>query len=332
MAKLLDILQQSNNDLYSNLCTIKKNATPILSRISAVFPEYTDHDIHHSNMVIDNLDKLIHDDLKAKLNPYELYVLASGAYLHDVGMAGFPEIINGKFKGDFEDFKTNEKLNPKTLPVHTDEEILKDFIRKNHHLISEEFVSKNHRDLQIIDSNLVFFIKKICRGHRQSDFSDKRIFPDNDGINGTPINLPLLCALLELGDELDVTYKRTPLIIWNTMRPSKEISQKEWLKSLIVNSVHHDPNDSTQLLIIAKFRSDVGDIDEKLKYQIVMALYLLQQKIQKMLRELPRYVHAPFREDNNDLKLPKTNYVSIEGMYIDEYINENYPKLKGYII
>ena len=76
--------------LANRLDDIKSKAIPLLKKIGETFPEYTLHDISHSENVLENFNLLIPDNLKDRLNIYEIYFLIASTYLHDIGMVNFP--------------------------------------------------------------------------------------------------------------------------------------------------------------------------------------------------------------------------------------------------
>ena len=323
--KILDVLKVKNNSLFHQQEKTKHKATDLLPIVGEFFPEYTIHDIRHSEEIIKNLDTIIPDKLKEKLTENELYCLVNAAYLHDIGMVHFPEILDQFFIEEFSRFTITKKL---TDPNLEEKEILKQFIRDYHHEISEKYINENHSDLKLNDSSYACFIGRICKGHRKSVLSDEESFPCDRGINDSTINLPLLSALLELGDELDMTCKRTPLIIWNTKRPTNPISQENWIKSLIIESIHYAPKDNTHLLATARFTKDI-DFNITPKYDIARALYMQQEKIQEKLRDLPNYLHNYYGFEKD---FPRIFSTKIGNLYVKEYIQKNYPEIAEFIL
>ncbi len=64
--------------MRDKLKVIKAKAKPLLAKIIDVFPEYTIHDIRHSEKVIEILDWLVPDELKSGMN---ISLLSLGQYL-----------------------------------------------------------------------------------------------------------------------------------------------------------------------------------------------------------------------------------------------------------
>ncbi len=76
-----DILKDKpeGNDLFNKTEAIKKEAIPFLERIIITFPEYTPHNIAHSEIIIKKINDVIPDTLKEALNSYEIYFLIASA-------------------------------------------------------------------------------------------------------------------------------------------------------------------------------------------------------------------------------------------------------------
>ena len=91
MKNFKEILQntEKGKELHTRLCNLKTVITPELEKITEIFPEYTKHDITHSENIIENLTIIISDKLKEDLNEFEIYFLLCSTYLHDVGMVFF---------------------------------------------------------------------------------------------------------------------------------------------------------------------------------------------------------------------------------------------------
>lgn len=116
------ILKSKNEDLFNNLKTVREKTEVLLSQISNNFPQYTAHDIKHSDIVIIRLNTIIPNKLKKKLNVYEIFFLLCSAYLHDVGMA------------DLDKMRDKWGENPET-------------IRENHHKRSCIFIRNFYNEL-----------------------------------------------------------------------------------------------------------------------------------------------------------------------------------------
>ncbi len=69
--------KSEGESLAQTLGKIRTKAEPLLSKIGETFPDYTNHDINHSERVIKNLNFLIPNSLKNKLNAYEVYFIVA---------------------------------------------------------------------------------------------------------------------------------------------------------------------------------------------------------------------------------------------------------------
>jgi HD superfamily phosphodiesterase len=150
-------VKPGGEDLVHSLKLIKRRAEPLLAKIVETFPEYTIHDIRHSEKVLENLDEIIPDPLKEELNAYELYFIKIAAYLHDIGMVDFPEL-----KEELKEFDEREQIANQ--------------IRESHHLRSEKFIVNRYETLAIEDPYQADIIGRICRGHRKEDLRDRKLF------------------------------------------------------------------------------------------------------------------------------------------------------------
>ena len=298
MVGLIEVLEgkPEGDRLIHQLNQIKKVATPLLAKITETFPEYTIHDIRHSNAVIDILGWLVPDNLKQSLNAYEIYFLIMSAYLHDIGMVDFPELLDK----DFEEFKTRTR---RKLPGITDEEVKRRYIRKKHQLRSEQFIERHFQKLSIEDFFQAKIVGRICRGHRNANLSDGKLFNNREmySAKNIPINIPLLSALLQIADELDLTFARTPIIVYETIKPHDPISKLEWERHLSTCGVGLDPENKRQIIVTAKCWNP----------KIYRELKRLETRIQAYLTALPDYLfqYRKFRD-----LLPYAIYVDIEAI------------------
>ena len=291
----ISILQEKDTDhfLFASLERIKKKASQILQKISVVFPDYTTHTIEHKNKVIDQMNLIISEPIANTLNKYELFFLAASVYLHDIGMADLDGLS--------------------TTIVTDDKEELAEFIRNNHHIRSEEFITKYYRDLQIDDSHQAKLIGRICRGHRKENLSDIKKFDPQDIYSNSVINVPLLCSFLKLADELDLDFERTPSIAYDHLKPKNKISQKEWQKHLSIRGIVKLPTDNH--IILAKAVCESEDIHK--------LLLGIKAKINEQLTQLPTHLHH-YQEDLKE-HLPKQFIFNIDTSgYLDEDVEEEF--------
>ena len=105
-------------DLAAAWTLNKTRLSSVLSLITTAFPTYSLHDASHSETIIENIERLLGDNIK-KLGATDTFMLLMAAYTHDLGMYLSYKIIEDKWK-------TNEfakKINE--LEKHRDPQIAK---------------------------------------------------------------------------------------------------------------------------------------------------------------------------------------------------------------
>jgi len=197
------ILQDRDPELYGRLKKIEKFARSLLSYTHGKFPYYTPHDFSHSLNVEENLNWMITGSIKEKMNSYEIFFLLVAAWMHDWGMIGKPE------------------EDPKE-------------IREIHHLRTERYFEEMHDKLYISEHE-GRNIGRICRGHTKEDLYKKDF---DDVVFGSSIRIRtgFLAAILRIADECDITYNRTPEIVYYTLNPTDK-AEEEFKKHLSIGGV-----------------------------------------------------------------------------------------------
>jgi hypothetical protein len=268
--------------LVNDLERIRNRAEPVLAKITETFSDYTIHDIRHSEKVISILSWVIPTELLENMNDYELFFLIASCYLHDIGMADLPEL-------SFE----NEPFD------NIDEK--RDSIRRLHHIRSEQFINNNFEKLCIEDEHQARIIGRICRGHREKIAGDLYSNREMYTSKNISVNIPMLASLLKLADDLDLTFERTPKIIYDTLKPKSEVSKDEWARHLSTCGVGCDPQNSSRIIITAK----CWDL------RIHRALKNLELKLQEELDSLSDQL---FQYSKFAPTLPQRVLVSIENI------------------
>jgi tetratricopeptide (TPR) repeat protein len=159
-------------------------------------PHYTDHGETHCKTVEKNLDELIPDDIKSELNEYEIFLLLSSVYLHDVG------------------------IMCATTSVEENEEI-----RRNHHKRSEQFIIDNMKDL--LNGPERDAVGKISLAHRDEVSLDDIMMERtirHSLLGNKKVRVRFLAALLRLADSCDLCHTRTTEDIVSLGKLSKEAS------------------------------------------------------------------------------------------------------------
>jgi hypothetical protein len=121
-----------------------------------------------------------------------------------------------------------------------------------------------------------------------------------------PINVALLASLLRNGDELDLTFERTPYIVYENSPPKDEISKEEWEKHLKISGVTIDPDDKQ--IIKCSARSENPKIHRLLK--------ALEIKVNKGIEDLSSHLHQ-YRDVKKDI--PRKFIINIESVGYEPY-------------
>ena len=217
---------------------VRSEAQNKLDHFRDLFPHFTDHALRHSEGVIAILDWLIPDEIKEKLNEWELYFLLAAAYLHDIGMV---EQCPGPPSGpEWEQFLTEYQENEHLAGTDVARRAKQDFIRDHHHVRSERYITDHWRDLGLRASDTPAegaIVGRIALGHRKVDLSDRTQFAEIPFGQNQLIRRDLLAAYLRLADELDTTAHRTPWAEYEVVTLYDETSVTEWAKHLAISGV-----------------------------------------------------------------------------------------------
>lgn len=200
---LRNILKDKNELLFNRLHPIIETSKNLLPYTVSKFPYYTPHFSVHSDHVEENLNCLIPDAEKLKMDENEIFFLLIGAWLHDWGM------------------------------IATKDEDAEE-VRKQHHVRTESNFEKQYQMIHLsLDEARI--IGRICRGHRKDDLHSMDYNDKFLGINKL-IRIRFLAALLRLADECDITANRTPEILYYNLRP-EGASDDEFKKHLMIPGI-----------------------------------------------------------------------------------------------
>jgi len=204
--KYLD--EKERNHYCSNLERIESDIENILTRIPAMFSNYTNHDITHSLRIADYMVSLLPLPIE-NYSDTELAMMAISAIFHDVGMC--------------------VSETESSLDISKQDEI-----RRTRHIRSEKFVlEKASIDYFKIDTssdvNFQKVVSLIVRAHGE-DFSwiEKNI-KDDEEYGADSVNPLFITCLLRLSDYLDFDSRRTPLCLYKYLQ-LKAFSYDEWRK------------------------------------------------------------------------------------------------------
>jgi hypothetical protein len=240
MLKLIDLLEERNDKLHARF---KNNVNKLDDYLEgATLPFYTTHGKEHSQSIIDNLDRLIPNDIKRAMNELEIFLLLSSAYFHDIGMA----------------VKLVEEDSQKPDQSKKDYDKRLDFIRRTHAERTYRFIlSESTTEKFDLDKGTASVLADICRAHSDNKYKigedDKRL---NSGereytfqqllnkaspkaVNIHNVRVHFLAALLRLSDELDINYQRAYSKLDNKrdMPPPSEFEHK---KNKLISGIHID--------------------------------------------------------------------------------------------
>lgn len=151
---------------------------------------YTDHSVSHSQRIINVISSII-SDTKIHFNDEELFILTAAVLLHDIGMQTPHYEVFGQIPLDIESLEK---------------------IRKMHHEYSASLIvdsiqcSEQEKYYLGLNSKKEFVddIALVAKYHRKRGYENL----DDDVIGDNVIRLKLLCALMRLGDCLDLDYRR----------------------------------------------------------------------------------------------------------------------------
>lgn len=223
---LLQILRDQNCDLYTDLNKIIVFCKDIWKNKLMIW--YTNHDHKHSEEIIFILDQILYPLSKYEkdfLNTYELFMLLSSAYLHDIGMQS----------------SKIEKIPFDMLTTDHHCKIRKRHAEESHKIIMRSTLNSIKRDdirLPQIDEEFIPFIANICMGH-STDFIDtvnEKFCTTFKSVKNEDIRGQLLASLLLIADELDLTRKRVDMSLLQGIELSP-ISKVHWYKHYYTQKV-----------------------------------------------------------------------------------------------
>lgn len=173
MHTLVKSLRRKNPRLFYEFEQVRKKAEGGVLDYQTIYGD-TINGLSHVKDVEKKLDLLIPQYIKASLNDFEVYVLLSAVYLHDLGK-----------------IRRNYYLH--------------------HSTISQEIISAYHSMLGIDNEHVATVIGWVAYGHGNDGI---KILPEEFSVsNYGSARVQFLAALLRLADELSITYERAPKIL-----------------------------------------------------------------------------------------------------------------------
>jgi hypothetical protein len=183
-----------------------------------IIKDFTDHGHDHSNRIAEYIECILKLNRNSPLTEIERYILIVCIYLHDIGMqcdiVKYPCILteaNDLGAQDLGPFSSTKASG------YSENE--SDVIRRNHHLITAAWIKcayfnqdgsmragEINTAIQSIDNKYIVDIIDICKYHSSLDIIDCPC--DLDSIEIGNDRKRLVAAILRLGDELDLDYRR----------------------------------------------------------------------------------------------------------------------------
>ncbi len=202
------LFEKQNTHYCSSFKRIESDIASILTRIPAMFSNYTNHDITHSLRIADYMVSLLPGHIE-EYSHTELAIMLISAIFHDVGMS--------------------VSETEAALDISKQDEI-----RKTHHIRSEKFVlEKASIDyFKINTSNDVNFkkiVSLIVRAHGEDGSWIESNLQTDEEYGSERVNPLFIACLLRLSDYLDFDSRRTPLCLFNYLK-LESVSYEEWRK------------------------------------------------------------------------------------------------------
>lgn len=189
MTDLERTLQEKDAELFARYLDLQRLAEQVMPFSRMTFWNYTDHGPDHFHHVIEMVDLLLVSDVRESLSVEELFALLAGATWHDLGMV------------------TEQPLAAEEA----------EHIRETHQELGADRIRESP-DTYGIPEIYKGAVAEIVRHHRVSQIAEE---VEPVPVRRCRIRLPLLCALVRAGDELDL-LERAPDIVALTLDLSEE--------------------------------------------------------------------------------------------------------------
>ncbi len=260
-------LEAKKSNLYTVAEELYRRAELQLNtRIPSLFPEYTQHDIHHSIRIMETIEELV-GDIDA-LNEFEIFLIIACSLLHDIGMAVDSSTVDC-VKNDTSEL-TDIKFGAMVDKFSGDQDLaLQELIRMLHGDISAAMIKEHYADLLVFKElgNVSFEedVMQICQSHTKD-----HIWLNNNLEVGLvkstyDYNPQYIAILLRLADILDFDGRRTPLFLYNIIRP-RGASDKEWTQHFIVTNVEKVKLDRSSNLKKISIHGSCSDVELHRKF------------------------------------------------------------------
>jgi len=301
-------------EFKSRLDNIKDNSEELFKKEVLHHKYFTIHGKDHFHAIISILNDLVEGiEPNKELTKHEIFYLLVSVYLHDVGMLfSYP----------------NDEDTAKTISTHEMPFTKEDVIRKEHHIRSGKYVIE-HADILSLDQFESECVRLICEGHRRVNLESEDY--DDRFIGNETIRVRFIAALLRFSDELDISYKRAPIKIFEILEEEMpDYSLLQWLKHYytsgmeISNIIDTKRGRKTIVKIQIQYPDEQGSRDieelifepikrshnnvEKIFLSNGLIIFLKPPKIivNKNLIVIPEKIHKKFLNQKVSIEILKT--------------------------
>ena len=259
---LFEKTKDSQSDiLYTQWIYDKKLVPRALSLIAGIFPHYSMHDQSHSETIINNIVRIVGEDVIEKFTAIDMWLLLTSAYYHDIGMAipadRIEEALKSKdFLSYISDIQSDSSHPLYLYASHFKEEhrqlvlkdssfniniydsvkfLLADYFRRFHANRSEQIIINPEKEISlnsprgVIPQRLIKILGAICASHTE-DFNKVLDLPQNEvGIDINDAHPRYIACLLRLGDLLDLDNNRFSDVFLRSVKsiPKDSLLHKE---------------------------------------------------------------------------------------------------------
>ncbi len=236
--------------------TVANQVGPQMANINLTFKQYTDHSLTHLLNIADLIYKFLPQSKKKGvtigLNALELTLLWTGILLHDVGMfvteaekeAELKTEAYRKYKLRCQDRveaaararKAGNELRARAI----EDAMVAEYYRRVHARRSNAYIQKHFADeFKFRESEFVKVAADLAESHNWQVFQRETRLSHEPSVAGlekdhrigsVPVNLQYLACCLRMGDILDFDRSRTPLVVFEHMDFTENISEVEWNK------------------------------------------------------------------------------------------------------
>jgi hypothetical protein len=252
-----EITEAEGKQLQAIVLDIADLVGPRMEAVGKTFRQYTDHSLTHLCNIANIIHKFLPESKMTKkantgLNALELTILWAGILLHDVGMFVTEDEKEADLKSEaFRRFRQRSKDRVEAADrarmagqprrsQEIEEALIAEFYRRGHARRSNDFVTKHLSNRFLFrDVDLAKVMGKIAESHNW------RVFQRDGGLSNDPyveqleveelfgsipVNLQYIACCLRMGDIMDFDRSRTPLVIFENMDFTEEVSRSEWNK------------------------------------------------------------------------------------------------------